>query len=306
MKKNFLEMLKQGVVLGDGGMIIETRWRGYEAPEVIVEHPEVLRQIHADFFRAGSQVLQTLTWWTGRHSLEADNWGNRMEEFNRTAVRLAKEACGGEALVAGCLISDSVRRQNKAGIWTDVPRFDPNDAASVDAARAGWEEQMAILVDEGVDLLIPEGFSLLDEARLCLSCCKKTNLPTMVLLGGLGERNKTRDGVSPGESARILVDEGADVVGTVCGGDPGDMWPAVLEMRRAVDASIACQPRGYRTVGPNWSAIRESMLVSGGEMAEYALRAKAEGINYIGACCGAGPSHIRAMAQALGCERYPV
>ena len=84
------------------------------------------------------------------------------------------------------------------------------------------------------------------------------------------------------------------------------MWPVVLEMRQEVDIPIAYQPGGYRRAGPNTSVIRESMIVSGREMVEYAVKAKAEGIHFIGACCAAGPSHIRAMAQALGRERYPV
>src|SRR5262245_45227081 len=122
MKKNILEMLKQGVVLGDGGMIIEARWRGYDTPDVIVEHPEVLRQIHKDFFRAGSQVLQALTWWTSRTQLERRHgWGGRLEEITRTAIRLAREAGGGEALVGGCL------NQTASGSWTGPYIFSPDN-----------------------------------------------------------------------------------------------------------------------------------------------------------------------------------
>ena len=122
----------------------------------------------------------------------------------------------------------------------------------------------------------------------------------------MGSSSRTQDGATPAECAKVLADEGADIVGLVCAGDSMTMWPGVLAMRQAVDIPIAYQPQGYRNAGPNNSVIRESMIVSGSEMAGYALKAKAEGINFIGACCGAGPSHIRAMAQALGCERYPV
>ena len=155
----------------------------------------------------------------------------------------------------------------------------------------------------GAGLLVPETFARLDEARLCLSRCKKTDVPAMVLMGS---SSRTHDGATPAECAKVLADEGADIVGLVCAGDSMTMWPGVLAMREAVDIPIAYQPQGYRNAGPNNSVIRESMIVSGSEMAGYALKAKAEGINFIGACCGAGPSHIRAMAQALGCERFPV
>lgn len=298
MGKDILKMLEEGVVLCDGGMIIEARWRGYNTPEMILEDPDALRQIHQDFYRAGSQVLQAQTWWTSRTQLDRKyNWGDRLEEITHTAIRLAKEASDGEALVAGCV------NQTAAGSWAGPFIYSPDNAGARARACAEWDEHIAAMVDAGAELLVPETFARLDEARLCLSRCKKTDVPTMVLMGA---STKTQDGATPAECAKVLADDGADIVGLVCSGDSMNMWPGVLAMREAVDIPIAYQPQGYRNAGPNQSVIRESMIVSGSEMAGYALRAKAEGINFIGACCGAGPSHIRAMAQALGCERYPV
>ena len=121
---------------------------------------------------------------------------------------------------------------------------------------------------------------------------------------GIGSEKRTQDGATAGECARILADEGADVVGTVCIGDPDQMLPTALEMREAVDVPVACQPKGFRqkvdteNVGYSVSRYREG--VTPDDMAAFALKAKAEGINYVGCCCGTGPSHIRAMAEALG------
>ncbi len=299
---DILEMLKQGTVLGDGGYLVEARFRGYSTPKVIVEFPEVLRQIHVDFFRAGSQVLQAHTWWTTRKYLKQRGgdrgWADRMEEINRTAVQLAKEAAAGEALVAGSLCA--------AGYGNDM--LDLDDKAACDAAQAEWDEQIAVMADEGVDLLICEAIRRLDEARLVLACCKKTDIPTVVTMGAgmVVFKPREMEGVTAAHCARVLVDEGADAVGMNCGLDSRNMWPYVLEMREAVDVPVAYQPVGTRTDVPGWRPIQESVVVPGREMAKYALKAEAEGINYIGACCGAGPEHIRAMAQALGCERDPI
>lgn len=305
MGMDILKMLDEGVVLSDGGMIIEARWRGYDTPAMILEDPDALRQIHQDFYRAGSHVLQAQTWWTSRSQLErrdisGDGVGGeaaRLEEISRTAIRLAREASGDEALVAGCL------NQTAAGSWTGPYIYQPDNAQARERACAEWDEHISWMVDAGAGLLVPETFARLDEARLCLSRCKKTDVPAMVLMGS---SSRTHDGATPAECAKVLADEGADIVGLVCSGDSMTMWPGVLAMREAVDIPIAYQPQGYRNAGPNNSVIRESMIVSGSEMAQYALKAKAEGINFIGACCGAGPSHIRAIAQALGCERNPV
>ncbi len=300
MAKGILESLKQGFVLGDGGILVEGRYRGYDTPRIVVEFPDVLRQIHVDFFRAGSQVLQAHTWWTTRKRLKERGkdrgWDDRAEEINRTAIRVAKEAAAGEALVAGSVCPTGV--------------FDPDDSASARRAQAEWDEQIAVMKDEGVDFLICEAFLRLDEARLALNCCKKTRFPTMVCISVKPEdksNNRTQDGASPTECARVLVDDGADIVGSNCVKEPAQMWPMVLEMRQAVDVPIAFQPVGYRTSADiDFRPVREAVVVPGVEMAMYALQARAEGINYIGACCGAGPELIRAMAQALGCERYPV
>ncbi len=295
MAMDILESLKQGVVLGDGGYLEEAKYRGYSTPRVIVEFPDVLRQIHVDFFRAGAQVLQALTWWTTRSLLKRQgkaDWSDRLEEINRTAVRVAKEAAGDEALVAGCV----------------VPSFRSDISGSREAIQAEWDEQIAVMAEAGVDMLICEAFLRLDEARLALACCKKAKVPAMVWMSIFPMETMTRDedGVSPAECARVLVDEGADSVGMNCTREPRDMWPMVLEMREAVDVPTAFMPVGHRTSAPGWRPVREAMIVPGVEMAEYALKAKAEGINFIGACCGAGPEHIRAMAQALGCERDPI
>jgi betaine-homocysteine S-methyltransferase len=299
--KNILESLRQGFVLCDGGYLDEAKRRGYSTPRVIVEFPEVLRQIHVDFFRAGSQVLQALTWWTSRTRLKElggnRGWEDRVEEVNRTAVRVAKEAAAGEALVAGCVCPTGA--------------FDPDDASSHGPAQAEWEAQIDVMVDEGVDLLIVEGSRWVEEMRIALACCKKTGLPTIVTAaGGIWLKPwlkpRTTEGVSPAECARILVGEGADVVGVHCASEPRDLWPMALEMREAVDVPIAFQPVTYKRNVPGWRPLRETVVAPAVEMAEYAVMARDHGINFIGACCGAGPEYIRAMAKALGCERYPV
>ncbi len=300
MANNLMDMVKEGIVLGDGGMYLEANWRGYDVPEIIGSYPEALRQIHQDFYNAGSQVLQALTWFTSGAQLEAKyGWGDRVDEINRTAIQAAKDASNGEAPVGGCLVSTST------GSRLGDPVFDPDNPSSRARAQAEWEEQIAILVDAGADFLIPETFARLDEVRVCLESCKKTDVPTMVLMG-IGSEKTTEDGATAAECARVLADEGADIVGTVCIGDPEQMLPTALEMREAVDVPIACQPKGFEqkqdTEEVGYTASRFMRSVPPEGMAEFAVKAKAGGINYIGCCCGTGPLHIRAMAEGLGIE----
>src|SRR5438477_1721716 len=112
-------LLKQGVVLGDGGYLIELERRGYVdsgsgrekvgtgrgsgqfTPEVAIENPEALRELHREFLRAGSRVLQALTFFGTREKLNRAGYGDDTERINVAAVQLAKEVANGNALVAG-------------------------------------------------------------------------------------------------------------------------------------------------------------------------------------------------------------
>ncbi len=280
-KRSVLKALRKGFVLGDGGNAEEARMRGYATPRVILEFPHVVRLIHQDYFRAGAQMLRAMTGGATRTRLDQQGgWGSRVEEINRTAVRLAKEAAGREAFVAGCV--------GPAGLAGE------------------WEEQVTVLKDAGADLLVCESFDRLDEARLALACCKGTGLPTMVTVAiALGEET-TKDGASPAACALALADEGADVVGAGGMREPQDMWEIALEMREAVDCPVAFVPCGYRTSNNNWESIREAVVIYGVEMAKFALQAKVQGMNFFGGGEGAGTEIVRSVAQALGCERVHI
>src|SRR6185369_9619073 len=118
--KPITELLKSGgVVLGDGGYLIELERRGYVdsgsgrekvgtgrgsgqfTPEVAIENPEALRELHREFLRAGSKVLQALTFFGTREKLNRAGYGDDTERINSAAVQLAKEVANGNALVAG-------------------------------------------------------------------------------------------------------------------------------------------------------------------------------------------------------------
>src|ERR671935_1226390 len=119
MPKDLIELLGQGTVLGDGGYLIELERRGYVdsgsrrkkvgtgkgsgqfTPEVAIENPDALRELHCEFLRAGSQVLQALTFFGTRDKLNRAGYGEQTEAINAAAVRIAREVAGNEALVAG-------------------------------------------------------------------------------------------------------------------------------------------------------------------------------------------------------------
>jgi betaine-homocysteine S-methyltransferase len=297
-KTGILEKLAQGPVLGDGGYLLELEKRGRVragpfTPEVALENPEALLELHREFRDAGSEVLQSLTFYASRDKLATVGMGDRVEELNRAAVRIARQGAGNRCLVAG----------NISLTWM----YEPNDKASADRVRKTFDEQLDVQISEGIDFVIGETFSWLGEALLAVERAKRTNLPVMVTMSFENE-DVTPDGKSAADCARSLVDAGADIVGLNCLRSPEYTLPLAAEMRRAVKAYIACQPVAYRTTHdhrdftslPAFPDQLDPYQLSRHEMADYATKARDLGVNYIGACCGAVASHIREMARALG------
>jgi betaine-homocysteine S-methyltransferase len=223
--------------------------------------------------------------------------------MNRQAVRIANEiAAEGGALVAG----------NICNTWS----FDPHDPhVSGAVVRAQYEEQLGWAVDEGVDFVIAETYDHLGEARIGLDVCRERGLPAMVTLASV-QAAGTYDGHDYVEACAILADRGATAVGLNCSRGPETMLPLLERIRARVDVAVAAQPVPYRTspAAPAFEALRsddgrhafpialEPYQCTRFEMADFARRARDIGVDYIGACCGAGPHHVRAMAEALGRE----
>jgi betaine-homocysteine S-methyltransferase len=301
MPKGILERLAEGPVLGDGGYLLELEKRGYVqagpfTPEVAIEHPDALAQLHREFLRAGAEFLTTMTFYASDDKLETVGLRDRVDEINRNAVLVARQvASEGDALVAGDL----------SLTWA----YDPAEPASADHVRALFDRQLGDMLDAGgVDLWVGETFSFLGEALLFVERAKATGLPVMVTMSFEQPEPRAYEGDMPAECARRLADAGADVVGVNCLNGPAQQLPIAVEMRAAVDAYIAAQPVAYRTTQeepdftawPNFPYELSPMQLSRREMAEFATKADEAGLNVIGSCCGSVAEHVRAMAKALG------
>jgi len=297
-KKGILERLKEGPVLGDGGYLLELEKRGWVragpfTPEVVLTHPEALRELHVEFREAGAEVLQALTFYASRDKLATVGLEDRLEDLNRAAVRIAREVAGDRCLVAG----------NISLTWM----YEPGSASAADRVRKTFDEQLQVQVDEGVDVIIGETFSYLGEALIAVERGKKTGLPTMVTIC-FENQDETTDGKSAADAAKALFDAGADIVGMNCLRPPQHILPPMEQMRRAISGYLACQPVAYRTPRekrdftslPEFPYALDPLQLTRKEMADYATQARDVGINYIGACCGSVAMHIREMARALG------
>jgi betaine-homocysteine S-methyltransferase len=181
--------------------------------------------------------------------------------------------------------------------------------------RSQYEEQLGWAVEEGVDFVIAETNDYVGEAVIALEVCQELGLPAMVTFASVQDAT-TYDGYDYVEACRILADKGAEIVGLNCSRGPETMLPLLERIRAAVDVPVAAQPVPYRTSAatPAFERLEsadgrhlfpialEPFQCTRFEMADFARRARDIGVNYIGICCGGGPHHVRAMAEALGRE----
>jgi betaine-homocysteine S-methyltransferase len=303
-QKTLQQRLADGVVIGAEGYVFELERRGYIkagpfVPEVILDAPDALRQLHREFLRAGSDVMVALTYYAHRDKLRDVGRAGDLEAMNRQAVRIANEiAAEGGALVAG----------NICNTWSYDPELPDASGAVV---RAQYEEQLAWAAEEGVDFVIAETNDYVGEALIGLEVCEALGLPAMVTFASV--RATTYDGHDYVEACRILADHGATIVGLNCSRGPETMLPLLETIRASVDVAVAAQPVPYRTTQatPAFEALEaggrhlfplelEPFQCTRFEMAQFARQARDVGVDYIGICCGGAPHHVRAMAEALG------
>lgn len=304
-KLGLLKRLENGIVLGAEGYVFELERRGYVqagayVPEVVLDYPNAVRELHGEFLRAGAEVMVALTYYTHREKLRTVGREGDLENMNRQAIRLAKEvAVEGSALVAG----------NICNTWV-YDHHRPKETSQI--VREMYEEQVGWAADEGVDFVIAETLDYLGEALIALGVIKQYALPAVITFGSV--RDETKDGYSFVQACQALAEQGADVVGLNCSRGPRTMLPTIQEIREAVDCYVAAQPVAYQTTEaqPTFQTLRKTgqerafpialdpFQTTRFEMAEFAVQAQGIGVNYIGTCCGAAPHHVRAMAEALG------
>lgn len=302
--KTLEQRLTEGPVLGAEGYVFELERRGYVqagpfVPEVILEEPEAVKQLHREFLRAGAEVMVALTYYAHREKMRMVGREGDLEKLNKEAVRLAKEvAAEGDALVAG----------NICNTWIyDHERHEE----TVNEVRAIYTEQVRWAKEIGIDFVIAETLEYLGEARVALEVCHAENVPVMITFASVHE--KTRDGVAYEEACHQLSEEGALIVGLNCSRGPGTMQPILERIRKRVKGYLAAQPVPYRCdhQSPTFQSLKQGdarafpialdpFLHTRFELADWAVQARELGVSYIGLCCGAGPHHIRSMAEALG------
>ncbi len=308
-KAGLLERLEAGQVICAEGYLFEFERRGYLqagafVPEVVLEHPELVAQLHREFVHAGSDVVEAFTYYAHREKLRLVGQEHLLERMNRQALEIAKDV----AAETGALVAGNICNTNL---------FTPDDDARR-TVRAMFEEQVGWAVEAGVDFIIGETYAFAEEALIATEVIRATGLPSVVTLA-MHQRPDTREGWTPEDACKRIEDAGADVVGLNCIRGPRTLLPMLEAIRASVSGHMAALPVPYRTTEaqPSFQSLRDpdyeglpdgrpfptaldSFTCNRYEIADFTRAAVDLGIGYLGVCCGAAPHHIRSMAEALG------
>ena len=317
-ERDLLARLNRGAVICAEGYVFELERRGYLqagafVPEVLFDHPEVVEQLHMDFVHAGSDVTQALTYYVHREKLRVIGREKDLVPMNKAALKIAKSV----ARRTGTLF---------AGDLCNTNIYDPGSKAALKEVERIFAEQVGWAVDAGVDYFVAETFSWGGEALLALKAIQKYSKVPAVVTMAMHREDLTRDGMTPVEVCQRLEAAGAQVVGINCHRGPATIMPMMRQIRAAVSCHVAALPVPYRTTPaqPSFMSLTDPccgnarafpvgldpFVCTRQEIFDFGQEAYGLGIHYLGVCCGAGPHHIRALAESLGrkppASRYTV
>lgn len=284
MSSLFLEKLNDRVLLGDGAMGTEIYKRGvfinrcYD--ELNLTNPDLIRQIHADYVKAGADIIETNTFLANPVHLTAYGLEKKTRDIIAAGVKLAREAIGKrEVFVAGA-------------VGPLVRHLAPIGRVSLDEARAAYREQIGAMADAGVDVILLETFTSIRELELVYKVARDvTPLPVIAQLAFSDATDAT-----PEEAVAQLETWGVDVAGTNCANGPQVVWQIIQRMRAVSHMKLSAMPNAGM---PQVVEGRTMYLATPEYMAEYARRIVQSGANIIGGCCGTTPADIAEMRNFL-------
>jgi len=307
-KRDLITRLNEGPVIGDGGFVFALEKRGYVkagpwTPEACIENPDAVKQLHREFARAGSDVMQTFTFYASEDKL--DNRGNYaasafgVQDLNRAACTIAQEVADEfDALVCGGVCQTPTYLSGLGKVKT----------------QDEFRKQMEVFIEQDVDFLLAEYYEHVEEAVWACEALIPSGktIAASLCIGEMGDLH----GVSTEECARKLADAGAQVIGLNCHFGPYELNRGMEKVAKSLEAypgvHMMVQPLAYHTPDallqgfidlPEFPFGLEPRLATRFEIQKFARDAYDIGVRYIGGCCGFESYHIRAVAEELLQER---
>ncbi len=295
MKTDFLDYLDQKVLLADGAIGTYLYEKGIalgtNTDLLNIQEPDLVYSVHEEYIRAGSKLIETNTFGANRFKLQGLGKGDQVREINLAGARIAAKAAGQDIFVAGSVGPSGAVNTAETGTEEEI-------ALVAHEIEEAFGEQISALVEGGVDVLILETFSWLEELLIAIRVARGI-VPGMPIIAQMAypSGGRTAFGLGAQECGRQALDAGADVVGSNCGRGVKAMLEAVENLSILRDrAPISAFPNAgmpevvdHRTVystPPSYMADKVADMVK-------------MGVRLVGGCCGTTPAHIHEFQQHL-------
>jgi homocysteine S-methyltransferase len=279
--------LKSELIVADGATGTQIYERGilYSVcfEELNVARPELITKIHEDYIAAGAQLIETNTFGANSIRLEKHGFSSRVRELNLAACKIAREAAGQRAWVAGAI--------GPSGYFLGEASAD--DLKKVKLALA---EQAAALVEGGVDVLMVETLRQTEEVRVAIEAALEASGGKVPVIANasLDEQGRMADGTDAADIGRMMRDWGAFAIGANCSDGPMHVLAAVERML-GLGVPVCALPNA----GLPHRVDERLVYVSTPEyFGVYARRMFKLGVHLVGGCCGTTPDHVRRIAAA--------
>jgi methionine synthase I (cobalamin-dependent)/5,10-methylenetetrahydrofolate reductase len=285
-KLSLREALAERILTGDGAIGTYLYQMGFPVgvsyEEFNVLKPDVIENVHRQYYEAGARVIETNTFSANSVKLSKYGLESEMEAINRAGVRIARAAVGPDAYVVGAIgsIRDGKLKNLRTSLVADA-----------------YEQQMKALLEEGVDGLLLETFYDLAEMKLAMSIARKLTDIAVICQFAVEDVGRTLDGVALSDAFRELKEMGADVIGFNCRSGPNGIMRAIDSIgERPEDVPMSVYPNAGI---PDYVDGKYAYSAGPEYFAESAKRFADRGARIIGGCCGTTPEHVAAMAAAL-------
>lgn len=286
----FLDALTRRVLVCDGAMGTMLYGKGVfvnrSFDELNLSQPDLVAEVHRGYVQAGADVIETNTFGANAIKLRQFGLEPQLHAINVQGVRLARHAARDRLFVAGAI--------GPLGI-----RVEPWGKTSIAEAEARFREQMAALLDAGVDLFMLETFGDARELAAAIAAARQlADLPIVAQMT-TDEEGRTLDGAPPETFVPELEAAGADVIGLNCSVGPAAMLETLDRVQQVTRLPRSAQPNAGR---PREIEGRTIYLSSPDYLASYARRFVLAGVKLIGGCCGTTPEHIRAITASVSAQ----
>lgn len=286
------EALEKGILISDGAMGTMLQSKGLTdggAPELWnIENPSAIEDVLEQYASAGANLITTNTFGGTRGRLQMHGLEDRLFELNKAGAEIARKVADRHP---GCFVMGDVGPSGEL--------MEPMGTMTLDEAKELFADQIKALVAGGVDAILIETMSDLQEVEAAVKAAKDVapNLPVIVTFS-FDTNLRTMMGVKPAIAVKTLAAEGVRIIGANCG-------RGVDEMRVIAKELTEARPNGVFIITQSNAGLPK--LVGGDfiydgtpeEMAKYAQDMKVLGVNVIGSCCGSTPAHTAAMKATV-------